>query len=64
MTMNIPSPGKPLSKKEAAGVLGVSRWRIRTMIKLGQLQPHVCGRRVVIYESEILRFLERRPTRP
>ena len=42
---------------EAAGLLGISPWTIRDYIRNGKLQPVRLGRRVLVEESELERFV-------
>ena len=37
---------------------GISPWTVRSFLKKGKLRPTRVGRRVMIAESEILRFLQ------
>ena len=51
---------KPLkSVKEAAGFLGISPWTVRKDIREGKLTPVRLGRRVLLEEAELERFIER-----
>lgn len=46
---------------EAAERLGASRSRLYTLIQSGQIVAHKLGRRTVIRQSEIVRFLDTLP---
>ena len=46
------------SVEEAAGILGISKWTVRSYIREGKLQPVRIGRRVLLAEEEIERFVE------
>ena len=51
---------KPLkSVEEAAGLLGISPWTVRSYIREGKLKPVRIGRRVLVEEAELERFIER-----
>jgi excisionase family DNA binding protein len=43
--------------EEAAGLLGISKWTIRAYIKAGKLKPVRIGRRVLLAEDELQRFV-------
>jgi excisionase family DNA binding protein len=43
--------------KSAAAVLGISPWTVRSFISKGQLTPVRIGRRVLLEESELERFI-------
>ena len=45
------------SVEEAAGLLGISKWTIRAYIKVGTLKPVRIGRRVLLAEDELERFV-------
>lgn len=42
---------------EAAELLGISQWTIRAYIKMGKLKPVRIGRRVLLGEDELERFV-------
>jgi excisionase family DNA binding protein len=42
---------------EAAGLLGISKWTIRGYIRDGKLKPVRLGRRVLMEEAELERFI-------
>jgi excisionase family DNA binding protein len=42
---------------EAAGLLGISPWTVRGYIKTGKLKPVRLGRRVLLAEGELERFV-------
>ena len=44
--------------KEAARLLRVSIWTVRAYVKAGKLNPIRFGRRVLLEESELERFIE------
>jgi excisionase family DNA binding protein len=46
-----------LSLREAARALGVSFWTVRRLIKQGNLTPVTVGRRVLLEQSAIERFI-------
>ena len=49
---------KPLlNVKQAAELCGISPWTVRSYIKQGKLLPVHIGRRVLIDETEIERFV-------
>ena len=49
---------KPLkSVEEAAGLLGISPWTVRRDIRDGKLRPVRLGRRVLVEEAELERFV-------
>ena len=49
---------KPLkSVEEAAGLLGISPWTVRSYIRDGRLKPVRLGRRVLVEEIELERFV-------
>jgi excisionase family DNA binding protein len=49
---------RPLkSVVEAAGLLGISPWTVRGYIKTGKLNPVRIGRRVLLAEGELERFV-------
>jgi excisionase family DNA binding protein len=49
---------KPLkSIQEAAGLLGISPWTVRSYIRAGKLRPVKLGRRVLLEETELERFV-------
>lgn len=51
---------KPLkSVEEAAGLLGISPWTVRSYVRDGKLRPVRLGRRVLLEEAELERFIER-----
>ena len=43
--------------EEAAGLLGISPWTVRSYIIQGKLRPVRIGRRVLIEEAELERFV-------
>lgn len=43
--------------KSAAAVLGISPWTVRSFISKGQLTPVRIGRRVLLEEVELERFI-------
>jgi excisionase family DNA binding protein len=43
--------------EQTAELLGISPWTVRSYIKQGKLHPVRIGRRVLIAESEIERFV-------
>jgi excisionase family DNA binding protein len=45
------------SVEEGAGLLGVSKWTVRSWIREGKLRPVRLGRRVLISEEELERFV-------
>jgi len=45
------------SVEEAAGLLGVSKWTVRGWIRDGKLRPVRLGRRVLLSEDELERFV-------
>jgi excisionase family DNA binding protein len=45
------------SVEETAALLGISRWTVRSYIRLGRLSPVRIGRRVLLEESELERFV-------
>ena len=54
---------KPLkSVKEAAGLLGISPWTVRGHIRDGRLTCVRLGRRVLLQEEELQKFIERAKT--
>src|SRR2546429_4444011 len=49
---------KPLkSVEEAAGLLGISPWTVRGYIRDGKIKPVRLGRRVLVEEAELERFV-------
>jgi excisionase family DNA binding protein len=49
---------KPLmSVEEAAGLLGISPWTVRSYIHNGKLRPVRLGRRVLLEEAELERLI-------
>jgi excisionase family DNA binding protein len=49
---------QPLRSVEQAGeVLGISPWTVRSYIKTGKLRPVRIGRRVLVEEAELERFV-------
>jgi excisionase family DNA binding protein len=42
---------------EAAGLLGISPWTVRSYIRSGKLMPVRIGRRVLVEEAELERFV-------
>jgi len=44
--------------KEAARLLGLSIWTVRVYVKAGKLNPVRFGRRVLLEEKELERFIE------
>ncbi len=45
------------SIEEAARLLGISPWTVRAYIKTGKLKPVRLGRRVLVEEAELERFV-------
>jgi excisionase family DNA binding protein len=45
------------SVEEAAGLLAISPWTVRSYIKTGKLKPVRLGRRVLVEEAELERFV-------
>ena len=45
------------SVEEAAGLLAISPWTVRGYIKTGKLKPVRLGRRVLVEEAELERFI-------
>lgn len=45
------------SVEEAAGLLGISKWTVRKDIREGRLTPVRLGRRVLLEEAELERFI-------
>jgi len=45
------------SVEEAAGLLGISPWTVRSYIKTGRVRPVRLGRRVLLEEAELERFV-------
>jgi excisionase family DNA binding protein len=45
------------SIEQAAGLLGISKWTVRSYIKAGKLKPVRLGRRVLLGEDELERFI-------
>ena len=49
---------RPLrSVEEAAELLGISKWTVRSYIKTGKLKPVRIGRRILLAEDELERFV-------
>jgi excisionase family DNA binding protein len=49
---------KPLkSVEEAAGLLGISPWTVRSYMRDGKLRAVRLGRRVLVEETELERFV-------
>ena len=49
---------RPLkSVGEAAELFGISRWTVRSYIRDGKLKPVRLGRRVLVEETELERFV-------
>ena len=49
---------RPLnSVEEAAKLLGISPWTVRSYIRVGRLRPVRIGRRVLLEEAELERFV-------
>jgi len=46
------------SVEEAAGLLGISVWTVRAYVRDGRLRPVRIGRRVLLAEDELERFVE------
>ena len=46
-----------LDLKTAAHLLGISPWTVRAFVKKGKLRPVRIGRRVLIEEAELRRFI-------
>jgi len=42
---------------DAAGLLGISPWTVRSYIRSGKLMPVRIGRRVLVEEAELERFV-------
>jgi len=55
---------KLLSVQDAAELLSISRWTVRAYIRQGKLRPVRIGRRVLLREEEIERFVEARSPNP
>ena len=49
---------KLLSVQAAAELLSISPWTVRSYIKQGKLRPVRIGRRVLLQQEEIQRFVE------
>jgi excisionase family DNA binding protein len=47
------------SVEEAAGLLGISPWTVRSYLKTGKLKAVRLGRRVLVEEAELERFVAR-----
>ena len=45
------------SVEQAAGLLGISPWTVRSYIKTGKLKPVRLGRRVLLAEDELERLV-------
>jgi excisionase family DNA binding protein len=45
------------SIEEAAGLLGISKWTVRSYVRTGKLKPVRLGRRVLMEETELERFV-------
>lgn len=45
------------SIEDAAGLLAISKWTVRRYIRDGKLQPVRLGRRVLLEDSELERFI-------
>jgi len=45
------------SIEKAAGLLGVSKWTVRSYIRAGKLKPVRLGRRVLLTDDELERFV-------
>ena len=45
------------SVEQAAELLGISRWTVRSYIKTGKLKPVRLGRRVLLAEDELERLV-------
>jgi excisionase family DNA binding protein len=45
------------SVEEAAELLGISKWTVRAYIREGKLRPVRLGRRVLVAEEELERFV-------
>jgi excisionase family DNA binding protein len=48
---------KLLSVEDAAGLLGISKWTVRSYIRDGRLKPVRLGRRVLLAEDELERLV-------
>jgi len=48
---------KLLSIEDSAGLLSISPWTVRKYIREGKLRPVRIGRRVLLEESELERFI-------
>jgi excisionase family DNA binding protein len=48
------------SVEQAAELLGISRWTVRSYIRTGKLKPVRLGRRVLLAEDELERFVAER----
>jgi excisionase family DNA binding protein len=46
-----------LDLKEAARLLSISPWTVRAYVKAGKLNPVRIGRRVLLEEAELQRFI-------
>ena len=49
---------KLLTIEQAAAVLGISPWTVRYHVKMGRLSRVKLGRRVLIEEAELERFVQ------
>lgn len=47
------------SVEEAAGLLGISKWSVRSWIREGKLKAVRLGRRVLVEEAELEQFVAR-----
>jgi excisionase family DNA binding protein len=45
------------SVEEAAGLLGISKWTVRSYVRDGKLKPVRLGRRVLVEEAELERLI-------
>ena len=52
------------SVEQAAGLLGLSTWTVRAYIRDAKLRPVRLGRRVLLEESELERFVAFSKTQP
>ena len=52
------------SINEAAGLLGISPWTVRSWVKAGKLRPVRLGRRVLLSEAELERLIAESQAQP
>lgn len=50
--------------KSAAALLGLSPWTVRAYVREGKLRPVRLGRRVMLEEEELARFVSENRTQP